>query len=316
VKRAALGSQAGRQLVLVVLLVGLMAYFGLRLPSFGTLENLQSVLRNLVEVGLIALPMTYVIVTAGIDLSVGSIVGLTAVVLGQAWHSWRIELVPAVLLALCVSTAGGALNGAMIGFGRVPALVATLGTMAIYRGLALAISRAEPVSDFPLGFGSLGNGYVGPIPLQVLLFVPLALGFAIYLARTKGGRALYALGAKEPAAHLSGVPVAWAKLWVYSSAGLVSGLAAIIFVSRVSTAKADAGLGMEMDAIAAVILGGASVAGGEGTILGTLLGLALIAVVRNGLLLSDLGSEPQSVVIGALLIGAVLLDRLLHRGTE
>lgn len=307
---------AWRQALLLLLIVGLSAWFGVRLESFRTLQNAQNVVRNLVEVGLVALPMTYVIVTAGIDLSSGSILGLCAVVLGQGWHSWRMELWAAVALALVVGALAGAVNGLMIARGRVPALVTTLATLAIYRGLALAISRAEPVSDFPVSFSFLGNGFLGPLPLQALIFVPLAIGFGVYLSRTQGGRGLYALGAREPAAELSGIPVARLKLWVYTVSGLVSGLAAVIYVARVTTAKADAGLGMEMDAIAAVVLGGASVSGGQGTVWGTLLGLLLTAIVRNGLNLAGLGTEPQSVVVGALLIGAVLLDRMVRREQE
>lgn len=300
-----------------MLLLGLLGLSGFAMSllsdKFLTLQNLLDMTRHFVEIGLLALPMTLIIITAGIDLSVGSMVGLCAVILGFAWDRWHLTLGSAAALTLLTGLLAGMGNGLLIAGVRIPALIVTLATMAIYRGLADGISQARRVSDFPESFFFLGQGYVGPFPTQLVLFAFLAALTALALARTGFGRALYALGSNEETARLSGLPVARLKAGVYAFSGLLAGLAALVYVSRVSTAKPDAGLGLELDVITAVVLGGTSIAGGEGSILGSVLGLSLLSVLRRGLTLANFPMEGQAVLLGALLIGAVWLDRLVRR---
>jgi len=294
---------------LLSLCVGLMATLSER---FLTVSNWMEMTRFFVEIGLMALPMTLIIITAGIDLSVGSILALSAVTLGWVWENTH-HLPAASLAALGAGLLAGAGNGLLIARGRIPALIVTLATMAIYRGLAMGLSQAHPVRDFPEPFFFLGQGYVGPFPTQLLVFAGVALLVGMVLARTTVGRGLYALGSNEEATRLGGLPVARFKLLIYSLSGLLAALAGLIYVSRVSTAKPDAGLGTELDVITAVVLGGTSIAGGEGSILGSVLGLLIISVLRRGLTLARFPTEGQAVIIGGLLILAVWLDRVLRR---
>ncbi|MGQ9524954.1 MAG: ABC transporter permease [Armatimonadota bacterium] len=306
-------STAGKEALLVVVLAAVIAAMSAMSPRFLTPYNQLEMTRHFVEIGLIALPMTLVIITGGIDLSVGSILGLSAVVLGYCWRHWHISIWACSAAAICVGAFAGAANGAMVAWARIPPLIVTLATLAIYRGLALGISQAQPVFDYPEAFYLLGQGYVGPMPMQLLIFVLAAAVVGCVLALTKHGRAIYAIGASEEAARLSGTPVSTAKLLLYTFSGLMAGLAAVVYVSRVSTAKADAGLGYELDVISAVVLGGTSVSGGEGSVVGTVLGLLIISSLRNGLTLAGNPAEIQAVIIGSLLIAAVGLDSSLRR---
>ncbi|HIE52727.1 MAG TPA: ABC transporter permease [Armatimonadetes bacterium] len=302
-------SREGLLLLLLLATVSLMAHLS---PRFLRLDNLFAMTRHFVEIGLLALPMTLVLITAGIDLSVGSMLGLSAVALGLTWRGTR-SLATGVLAALGAGLLAGTANGLLVARLHIPALIVTLATLAIYRGLALGLSQAEAVHDFPESFYWLGQGYVGPFPAQLLLFGGLAMAATIFLSCTTVGRSLYALGGNEETARLSGLPVAQLKLLVYALSGLLAGLAGVTYVSRVATAKPDAGLGLELDVITAVVLGGTSVAGGEGTVLGSVLGMLIISALRNGLTLIRFPTERQAIIVGLLLIAAVGADRLLRR---
>jgi rhamnose transport system permease protein len=282
-------------------------------PVFLEPGSLLDMTRHMVEVGLVALPMTLVILTAGIDLSPGSTMGLASVVLGLAWRA-GLPIGAAAGLALLAAAACGAVNGALVAWARLPALIVTVATLAIYRGLALGLGRGGDVSGYPESFYLLGQSYVGGwVPAQTLLFAHLAVAATVFLERTAAGRALRAVGANEAGARLSGVPVARYHFLVYTLTGLMAGLAAVVYASRVSTAKADAGAGLELDAITAVVLGGTSISGGEGGIGGTVLGLLLITALTHGLTLARVPSDRQAVLLGLILIGAVWLDRRLNR---
>ncbi len=301
--------------ILLLLLLALCGIMSLPSDKFLTLYNLFEITRYFVEIGLIALPMTLIIITGGIDLSVGSIVGLSVVVFGKMWRLSGESILAAWLLTLLLGMCCGWFNGILIAKVKVPPLIVTLATLAIYRGFALGISHAEPIHGYQESFYFWGQGYVGPFPTQFLIFVVLAVLFAFGLAKTYWGRYIYAIGNNEPAVIYSGVNVQRIKLAIYLLSGLLSSLAAIIFVSRVSTAKADAGFGYELDTIAAVVLGGTSIFGGRGSILGTIIGLVLITTLRNGLALARFSYEFQSVFVGVLLIGAILIHRVIayHR---
>jgi rhamnose transport system permease protein len=301
----------------MLLLIALIALAPLS-PQFLVPANLLEMSRNAVEVGLLALGMTLVVLTGGIDLSVGSIMGLSAVTLGFAWRYGGLPIGAAAAAALAVGLAAGLLNGLLMVLLRergsaAPALIVTLATLAVYRGLALGISRSQDVHGFPDAFAMLGQGSVlGLVPAPALLWLAVAIAVALVLERTALGRAIRAMGAGEAAARLSGVPVDGVRLFVYGLSGLLAGLAAVIYVSRVSTAKADAGLGYELAAITVVVLGGTRLTGGEGNVLGTALGLALIHIVQYGLTLAGLKQDRQAVALSCLLIGAVWLDRRRH----
>jgi rhamnose transport system permease protein len=280
---------------------------------FFTGENLLNQGRLMTEIGLIALPMTFVIVTGGIDLSVGSIFGLCAILLGVFWQKLGIPLPLAMVGAVLVGALAGLGNGIIITRFRVPPLIATLATLALYRGLAEGISQARSVRGYPDWFFRLGQGDFLGVPTQLWLLLVFAIAAAALLGLTTFGRTIYAMGANEVAARFSGLNVDRAKLLIYTGSGLISGLAAVIFVSRVSTTRSDMGTGIELDVITAVVLGGTSIFGGRGSIAGTVLGLILMQALKNGLALSGVKGDGTIVVIGAVLIAAILVGNLLSR---
>jgi rhamnose transport system permease protein len=308
-------SNRSRELALVVLLLLAVLLLAPQSPQFLVPANLLEMSRHAIEVGLLALGMTFVILTAGIDLSVGSILGLAAVTLGFTWRYGGLPIEAAAAVAIVVGLGAGLLNGWLMTRlrergGAAPALIVTLATMAVYRGLAYGISRSQDVHGFPDGFAMLGQGSVlGRVPAPTVLWLALALLLAVFLNRTAGGRAVRAMGANEEAARLAGISVDRVRLLVYGLSGLLAGLAAVVYVSRVGTAKADAGLGYELAAITVVVLGGTRLSGGEGGLLGTALGLALIQVVQYGLTLAGVKSDRQVIVLSTLLVAAVWLDR-------
>jgi len=308
--RNAFTSQEGILLVITMLAVLLIS---LQTDRFLTVNNLLSQARLMIEVALIALPMTYIIITGGIDLSVGSIFGLSAIVLGFAWQDggWPLEL--AIILGIVVATIAGFVNGAFIVWIGVPPLIMTLATLALYRGLALGISEARSASGFPQWFFEIGAGSTLGLPNQLWIFIIAAIIFGVVLSRTVFGRWIYAIGNNETGARFAGVPVAWAKLTIYTLSGFMAGLAAWIFTARISTTRSDMGSGLELNVIAAVVLGGTSIFGGSGSIFGTVLGVVLIQILRNGLSLAGMKGDATTIAIGAILIASVLLNGFIQR---
>ncbi|MDP9136557.1 MAG: ABC transporter permease, partial [Pseudomonadota bacterium] len=276
--------------------------------KFFTADNLLNQGRLMSEVGFVALAMTFVIVTGGIDLSVGSILGLAAILLGVFWKDVGMPLPLAMAAALACGTLAGFGNGLIITRFNVPPLIATLATLALYRGLAEGISEARSVRGYPEWFFFFGQGEVLGVPLQLWLLGIAAVVATVVLGMTPFGRAPYAIGANETVARFSGIRVDATKLWIYSAAGFLSALAAIVFVSRVTTTRSDMGTGLELDVITGVVLGGTSIFGGRGTIVGTALGLILIQALKNGLALSGVKGDGTIVVIGIVLIGAILVS--------
>ncbi len=299
--------------ILAVLVIIALFVLDRQSDRFFTVDNLFNQGRLMTEVGLIAVVMTFVIVTGGIDLSVGSILGMSAILLGVFWKNLGLPLPVAILLALAVGTLAGAVNGVIITRFRVPPLIATLGTLALYRGIAEGVSQARSVRGYPDWFYVLGQGSVLGVPTQLWLFALVAVIGAVILGTTTWGRTTYAIGSNEVAARFSGLRVDWAKIAIYAASGFVSALAAVIFVSRVSTTRSDMGTGIELDAITAVVLGGTSIFGGRGTIVGTLLGLILIQALKNGLSLAGVKTDGTTVLVGAVLILTILISNLFHR---
>ena len=299
--------------ILAVLVVIALVVLAAQSDKFFTLDNLLNQGRLMTEVGLIAIIMTFVIVTGGIDLSVGSILGMVAILIGVFWQNMGLPLPVAVGLGLVVGTFAGFVNGIVITRFRVPPLIATLATLALYRGIAEGISQARSVRGYPEWFYVLGQGNLLGVPTQLWLLGLVALIAAVILGFTTWGRVTYAIGSNETAARFSGLRVDWIKVAIYSASGFAAALAAAIFVSRVSTTRSDMGTGLELDAITAVVLGGTSIFGGRGTIIGTVLGLILIQALKNGLSLAGVKSDGTIVLIGAVLILTILLSNVFHR---
>ena len=302
--------------ILFLVVIVALVILSIQAEQFATIDNLLNQGRFLTEVSLVALIMTFVIVTGGIDLSVGSILGLSAIVLGVAWKKLGLPLPLAILVALSVGTLAGLFNGIIITRFKVPPLIATLATLALYRGLAEGISQARSIRGYPEWFFILGQGEFFGIPTQlwIVAFFTLLTGFI--LTYTTWGRATYAIGANETAARISGIAVDKTKLFIYAASGFAASLAAIIFVSRVSTTRSDMGMGLELDAITAVVLGGTSIFGGKGTIVGTFFGLILIQILKNGLSLAGVKSDGTYIAIGLVLILTLLISNLFNRNSE
>lgn len=306
----------GHEIVLAVILLISLLVLATQTDRFLTTGNLLNQGRLMAEVGLVALPMTFIIITGGIDLSVGSIMGLCAIVLGVTWQNLGLPLELAIVVTLATGALAGAVNGWFITRVGVPPLIMTLATLALYRGLAEGISQARSVRGYPEWFFRLGQGEVLGVPTQLWILVVAILVAAVVLARTTFGRSLYAIGHNELAARFSGIPVDRCKLAIYTLSGLMAGLAGYIFVSRVSTTRSDMGTGLELDVIAAVVLGGTSIFGGTGTILGTVLGVILIQLLKNGLALTGVKGDATIVVIGSVLILSILITNWLRARHE
>lgn len=301
-----------REMVLLVLLLVLVGVMSGLSEDFLTLGNLLRTTRFFTDIGLIALGMTFILILGGIDLSVGSALALVSVTIGFSYQA-GVPLGLAIFLGLAVGALGGWVNGAVSSLLGVHPLVVTLGTLSLYSGLAYGISDADAVSQYPAWFAYFGQYYIGPVPGQLfVLLLAIAVSWVI-LARTPFGRYVYAIGTNEEAARFSGIPVDRIKIAVYTATGFLVALAAIIFTSRVSTARADSGTGLELDVIAAVVLGGASVYGGIGTIPGTVLGVLIIAILRNGLQLAGVAATWQLFLLGVLLIIAVFINEYVRR---
>ncbi len=300
--------------VLVLVLLAEIVVFGLAHPRFLSLDNGFEIARLAAETGLLAFGLTVVIKTGGIDLSVGSMMGLVAVTLGGAW-SLGLPIWLAALLALALGAAGGALHGVLVTRLRVPPLIVTLGTFSLYRGLAEALTGgARSYTGFPESFLALGQAYLGGwLPVQLLVVGALFLALWVLLHRTVFGRELGVVGFNAEGARFAGVRVGSVTLRAYVLCGVCAALAGLIYVSRIGQAKADAGLGYELTAIAAVVLGGVSINGGRGTLHGTLLGLLCLIVLQNGLRLAGQPSEIAGLLTGAVLVGAIAASQFLFR---
>ncbi|NHQ84568.1 ribose ABC transporter permease [Iodobacter sp. HSC-16F04] len=278
--------------------------------DFLTVNNLLNVLRQVSINALIAFGMTFVILLGGIDLSVGAVLALSSVAIASMMAA-GVDPVLATLFGVLAGAALGAVNGIIISRGKVAPFIATLGTMTVFRGLALVASDGRPITGFNSDFFSmLGAGYIGnliPVPVLTTTLAFIALWFV--LKKTVFGRHVYAVGGNEEASLISGVKVNRVKLWVYTLSGGLSALAGVILTSRLNSAQPNAGMGYELDAIAAVVLGGTSLSGGRGWIVGTLIGAVLIGVLNNGLNLLSVSSFYQQVIKGSVILLAVLLDR-------
>ncbi len=311
-------NRAGRERALALVVALEILIFAFTGPHFLSAGNGFEIIRLGVELGLLALALTPVIVTGGIDLSVGSMMGLCAVVFGFLWRDLHFPIALAALSALAVGTAGGALNAVLITrFGGAP-LIVTLGTYSLFRGIAEGLTRGvENFSQFPVGFLYFGQGYLGGIlPAQTPVFVAFVVLYWLLLHRSVFGRAFRAIGfaaASNGDARWSGIPVNRRLALSYTLSGFTAAVASLIYVAHLGQARSDAGTGYELLAITAVVLGGASISGGRGSIWGTLLGLAAIVVLQNGLRVSALPVELAGILTSAILVGTIAVGRLRGR---
>ena len=300
------------EVLLTFVLVVEIAYFLGVARNFGTADNVSNIVRHSAEIGLLALAMMPVILTGGIDLSVGSLMGLCAVFFGVITHEWHWGILPAVSTTLVAGLLAGGLNATLITLFRLPPLIVTLGTFSLYRGLAEAVTQGtKTYRSFDSDFLNLGECKVWGIPLQAWILAGGAVFFWVLVHRTTFGRAFRAIGFSPEGARYAGIPVQRRTAFPYLLAGLVAALAALLFTARLRQARADAGTGYELAAITAVVLGGTSIFGGTGTVYGTLAGIAAIAVLNNGIgrvpavLKAGVGGELASLLTGALLLFAL-----------
>lgn len=277
-------------------------------PKFLTVSNITNVFTQVSVNAIISIGMTFVILTGGIDLSVGSTLAISGA-LGASIIKSTGNVFLAILVAAIVGIIVGFINGMLISKGKLQAFIATLATMTIFRGITLVFTDGKPISKLPESFINIGNNKLGFLPIPVLITIIIA-AIAIYiLSQTRFGRYLYAVGGNEDSARLSGINTNKIKTLVYVISGFASAIGGVIITSRIGSASPNAGVGFELDAIAAVVIGGTSLAGGEGTILGTLIGALIIGVLNNGLNLMNVSPFYQSIVKGLVILIAVLLDK-------
>ncbi|MEU0565699.1 ABC transporter permease [Nonomuraea sp. NPDC005983] len=294
------------------LLVAVVAVGSLASPSFATAGNLSFALGDLGEIALIALAMTMLVVAAEVDLSVASVLGLSSALVGALWDG-GLPIETIIPLVVVVGAGCGLVNGLLVTRLGLPSLAVTIGTLALYRGLAYVVLGDRAVAQFPPSYVSLAVDDVPgtPIPYPIALFALLAAIVGVVLHATGFGRALYAIGAQQQAAFFAGIRVKRVKLLLFVVSGTVAAFAGIVFTLRYGSARADNGVGIELAVIAAVLLGGVDFDGGKGTLGGVIAGVLLIGLLRNLLMLGDVSTEIQSIVTGLLLIVSVLTPRLV-----
>jgi ribose transport system permease protein len=276
---------------------------------FFDLNNIKNIVVQSSIVAIIAIGMTMVILTGGIELSVGSVVALSSMVSAIIISKLGVPVGISVLIGILVGALAGLTNGFIISYGNVPAFITTLGMMGFARGLALFLTGGRPIAELPLSYEALASSTVLGIPVFIIYTV-IAYGLAwVYLNLCKGGRYIYAIGGNRDSARLSGINVKFHETMAYVVCGLASGSGGVLLTARLNYATPTAGSGFEMDAIAAAVIGGTSLAGGQGNILGTLLGAILIGMLKNGLTLMNVSSYLQQMIIGVVIVLAVFFDR-------
>jgi len=302
----------GRQFGTVLGLLFLCLVLWILTPYFLTISNILNILEQSSINAIIAVGMTFVIITAGIDLSVGSILAFSGVVLASTLNA-GVPLPLALAAGLAVGSLCGLVNGFLVSLGKLPPFIVTLGMMSIARGGALLFTSGRPISGFAEGFRWLATGKLLYIPMPFIIMIIIYIVAHILLTRTKFGRYTYAIGGNEEATRLSGVNVRFHKTMVYVLSGLTSAFAAILLTARLNSAQPIAGIMYELDAIAATVIGGTSLMGGEGTLGGTLIGALIMGVLRNGLNILGISSFLQQIIIGSVIILAVLFDILIKK---
>jgi ribose transport system permease protein len=297
---------------ILLALIGLMVAISIYQPKFASPINAFLVSRQVAFTAIVALGVFFVILTSGIDLSVGSIVGLSGVTCGMAMAA-GLHPVLAVLVGLLTGAAIGAINGIVVAWIGVTPFIVTLGMLGMARGAVLVLTHGDSVQAIPPWFISVGTSNVFGIPAPLIVLALLAVLSHVVLTYTVFGRRVYAVGGNEEATELSGINVRRIKFLTYVIAGVLSSVTGILFVARFRSAQANAGLGLELDAIAACVIGGTSLMGGHGSVLGLLIGAAVMGVIRNGLVLMEVSAYWQDLIIGAIIVLAAILDVVRSR---
>ncbi|MBE2276685.1 MAG: ABC transporter permease [Rhodobacteraceae bacterium] len=320
-KRGRFGSGAQQKILAFASLIVLLVFFSVASPNFLQTANVLAILQATSVNGVLAIAATLVIITGGIDLSVGTLMTFTAVIAGVVLTYWGLPMPLGIVAAIAAGAGCGFISGSLVARMKIPPFIATLGMMLILKGLSLVISGTKPIyfndtPNFPLlSTGSLvGALFPGlPVPNGVVILFLLALAISWVLNRTILGRYCFALGANEEAVRLSGVNADGWKVTIYALCGGICGIAGLLIASRLNSAQPALGLGYELDAIAAVVIGGTSLAGGRGSILGTIIGALIMSVLLNGLRILSVAQEWQTVVTGIIIIAAVYADMLRRR---
>ncbi len=294
---------------LIAALALLCAALSFAEPAFLTAANLINLVRQISINGILAVGVTYVLLTGGVDLSLGSVAALAGVVATGFAHPGEYPVAVPVTMGLLTGACCGAVNGVVTAKGRVAPFIVTLGMMTVARGAALVLSGGRPVSGLGEAFTRIGGGAIGGVPVPILVFFAVALDSHLFLGNLKPGRYIYAVGGNENAARASGVRVAGIKTLAYTICGLSAGLAGVVLASRITAGQPNAAVGYELDAIAAAVIGGTSLAGGVGSVGGTILGALFMGVINNGLDLVNVSSYYQQIVKGLIIVGAVWTDR-------
>lgn len=297
------------------ILIVLVVVFSAASPNFLRVDNLLNVLRQVAVIGILAAGMTYVIISGGMDLTVGAYLGLSGVIIAKLMSDGGVSAPLAVLLTMAALTVVGVITGALIVYLNVSAMVITLGMMTVVRGLAYIISNGLPVYDIPESIVFLGQGYVAGIPVPVMIMLIIVAVMGIILKYSYFGRYVYAIGGNVEAAKLAGLPVKKITISLYGISAFLASIAGIVLTGRVSSGAPASGTGTEMDVVTAVVIGGISVNGGKGSMLGAFLGAVIIGVLSNGLTIMNVGEYYQQVVKGVVLILAVAFDVIANRET-
>ncbi len=301
-----------RESAIFLALILLMAAVTIFAPNFMSGSNLYLVSRQISFVAIVAYGELFVILTGGIDLSVGSIMGLSGVISALAMAS-QLPIWLSVLLGLLTGIACGLLNGLLISYVRIAPFIVTLGMLSFARGIILIITKGWPVTNIPKPFLAVGQGDLLALPIPVWVMIVLGVAAHFVLSKTTFGRRTYAIGGNEQATFLSGINVKKIKVFLYMVSGAMAAVVGIILVARFNSAQADTGSGWELDAIAAAVIGGTSLSGGSGSILGVIIGAAIMGVIRNGLVLMRVSAYWQTAVIGVIIVLAAVLDRLKNK---
>jgi len=297
-----------RELNVLTALLVVVALISFSTPYFMTTDNLMGVFRSFSLIAIMSIGMVMVIITGGIDLSVGSVMGLSSLVTALGFQS-GLSAIVCVLGGLLTGLMFGLFNGVLITVIRLPPFIATLGSLSIGRGLMYIITHGVPLTpDTPDAFTEIGQGYVGLVPVPVGIMLAMTIVFSTLMRKTRFGRHVYATGGNEQAARLSGVKTARVKLLVYMLSGLIAALAGVISFSRYLSAEPASGFGAELDVIAAAAIGGASLAGGVGSVEGAIIGAALAGIIANGVVLMNINTYAQQAITGAVILIAVSLD--------
>ncbi|PRR69898.1 ABC transporter permease [Neomoorella humiferrea] len=301
---------------ITIVFVAMVIVASILSPYFLQLGNIINVLRQITIIAIAGFGVTFIIISGGIDLAIGSIIALTGVIAASFAHPNQFPVIVPILIGLLVGALTGLISGSIIVFGKIPPFIATLGMMISARGLALIYTEGKPITNFSKSFDFIGEGLVFNIPFMIyILLITLCVSHFI-LRHTKIGKYIYAIGGNEQAAIVSGINVTKTLLFVYSYGGLLSGLSGILLASRISAGHPTAAVGYELDAIASAVIGGTSLSGGIGTVWGTLIGALIIGVLNNILDLLHVSAYWQQVLKGVIIVGAILLDRIKTLNTN